>query len=282
MAFFGTVNSYDNSIQNNAKEQTNNFNVPSNPRTKTVSNHQKQENIDLVIFVAKYHEVSTIKEVIGLHSVVHEYNVNGYVYYRFELQNNERQNLHCAVAFINDQGFDNALNFTTKVLSELRPHFVTTVGCCGGFRKDINKVIIFSKASYLNDEKQVITIECYYKNVGKDDFWEKYDQFKNILVRPRDAFQIHTISIGEVEEENEKELEGKLQHYQCHAQDMEIAAIFLACQKLDIMRNRIKILPAFKGVSDTGSKIERDKNKKNITGVAVQVAIQWIKEYVTL
>lgn len=235
------------------------FNAPiivgANPAVASHSNGANQGALSgavtLLVIVAKDKEYDPIRSLALRHNKACEPKLVGDISTLEWTQGS----LRIVMAFMNGMGFSNATKLTTKLLDELNPHYITTIGVCGGPGKCVEKPLVFHKAS-LEGEK---TYECDFPTYGRDELWRNH---QDMFIRNKEEVNtIWTIKTENPPDEEPDAFEKKLKDLKCQGQDMEIAAIWKACRKsYDPRGVLVKILPAIKAVSDNGNKEMRDKH----------------------
>jgi len=112
---------------------------------------------------------------------------------------------------------------------------------------------------------------------GKMENMKDKQGVKHKLVRCEPRARILTITNeGEkVPDETEDDLNKKFETHKCCGQDMEIDGIFLSATEKG--KESIKVLPAFKGVSDSGEAADRKKNKAKAVRNAIEIFYRYIQ-----
>ena len=157
-----------------------------------------------------------------------------------------------------------------EIIKKLKPTHVSTIGFCGGREEQLSQVLMFTKARWLakKDGKDIIHEEEPADKTKVMETWRVFEQLCKddddpvIAVKPPKHGELIVFSSRDPQATDTAEaLLELLNERKVDGLDMEIAFLWRVVEQINVGREASKqvvSLPAFKGVSDAGSKEIRD------------------------
>lgn len=220
-----------------------------------------------VVMIAKDKEWSQLVEYLNLNSgkTHHLMEKEGITSICATFHNRE-----CVFVQINGMGPALAKKQTNLVLRKLKPYRLTTLGFCGGAAEDMGKAFFFEEATTENGKEVKSTAQ------GAEAAWRLIkDLGISVRMKDRKAKILSVIKVVDkedavVEKKDavveevavvENDVNSLLTKYSAHGVDMEIAFIWAEVNAWNLLaeeNEKCLLLPAIKGVSDNGDKLDRD------------------------
>jgi len=253
----------------------------------------------VLVIVAKDQEMRALRDYLArvpyVASVGTGQEVAGILPVRYRI----RDKISMVVACLNGQGVKKVRAVVPDLLRTIKPFAGSTVGICGsaphgyGARNSdgtydddqqitashVSRVMIITQAKLmqggLDEPGKVESVSCTVTSA--DQGVQLWRQFPDVFLRPPRAtggFSIVTVPTDDCPDEPALTLSARLQSTSCDGQDMEIGAIWKCCHSFDPYHTTLKVLPAFKAISDFGNGAERKAKEQdaliNACGALVQ------------
>jgi len=175
---------------------------------------------------------------------------------------------------------------TKRILSTMKPKYLTTIGICTGERDKLEQVYFFSnmkrqKGKHL-EELQIVKNKLLLPIA----LWEELNKLKELggpksfIERPLTTSAIFTVHKSEVTE-NINAIKELLEHNECQAMDVEIWAMYTATEDWNHSRitKKCHLLPPIKGIGDFGTKEEHEKHKDKALQNVVKAFVECVHYY---
>jgi hypothetical protein len=166
---------------------------------------------------------------------------------------------------------------------------VGILGCCGGTKDDVDRVWFFEAAGYfLQDNKTIQVIHPVPRQMKPEALWRDHENDEPNLLK-RDKHKVPTVftalevvegeSLLKTLQTNDVVIHGaKKDDLEFYGVEMEVAAIWKVVEKWnrDNPISPITVLPAVKGVSDSGSNAERDEHLIPVIKTSTKFLIEYL------